>query len=151
MTTPIDPIREALPVVAWRYTHKGSGADCASTWRWTSDWPGREVHDEDQLVRLSDAEAAIAAVTKAKDAEIAEWKKLLDPAVLHANLNRGIPAKLTREQLLHLLGDDAEIEALRADAERYRWLRDKDDSTFDTGMNARHWDAAIDAALKEPS
>ena len=57
---------ESLEVVAWRYTHKGSGADCASTWRWSSDWPGRDVHDEDQLVRLTDHESAL----KARDAEI---------------------------------------------------------------------------------
>ena len=58
--------KDCLTVVAWRYTHKGSGADCASTWRWSIDWPGRDVHDEDQLIRLTDAESDL----KARDAEI---------------------------------------------------------------------------------
>ena len=44
-----------------------------------------------------------------------EWQKLRDPVVLHANLLRGLPARLTRNQALHLIGDDAdriaEIEA----------------------------------------
>lgn len=56
-------------------------------------------------------------------AEVEDWRKLLDPANLHANLLQGKPAKLTRAQLAHLLGQDytallAELEALRADKAR---------------------------------
>lgn len=36
--------------------------------------------------------------------EVKEWRKLKDPANLHANLLRGFPAKLTQEQLNHLAG-----------------------------------------------
>jgi hypothetical protein len=47
----------------------------------------------------------------------------------------------------------AEIERLRADAARYRWLRDKGDSTWKPMANrvpegAAGIDAAIDAAMK---
>ena len=43
----------------------------------------------------------------------------------------------------------AEIDALRKDAERYRWLRDKGSATWmpftrQWDMNAEHCDAAID-------
>lgn len=84
----------------------------------------------------------------AMDAELAEWRKLRDPANLHVNLLRGQPAQLTREQAMHLCADDlqrmaeleavakheadcaeafkAEAESLRKDAERYRHLRRPD-------------------------
>lgn len=39
-------------------------------------------------------------------AELDEWRKLRDPKVLHVNLCRGFPAKLTAEQLLHIAGDE---------------------------------------------
>lgn len=70
-------------------------------------------------------------------AELAEWRKLQNPVTLHANLLRGLPAKLTPEQVWHLVADDrdrlaeleaeagklrAENEALRADAEQWRAL-----------------------------
>lgn len=38
-----------------------------------------------------------------------QWELLRDPAVLHVNLLRGLPAQLTKEHLLHLLGDDARV------------------------------------------
>lgn len=41
---------------------------------------------------------------QACSAELDEWRKLRDPETLHANLLRGQPARLSREQLLHLLG-----------------------------------------------
>lgn len=56
-----------------------------------------------------------------------------------------------------------ENEALRKDAERYRWLRSRDLDTIDKGgvfagmtprnivLNEEHLDTAIDAALKEQS
>lgn len=40
----------------------------------------------------------------------AQWRKLSDPVILHANLLRGLPAKLSKEQLLHLLGTDIQDE-----------------------------------------
>lgn len=53
-----------------------------------------------ELRRLLDAVRAIVA-------ERDECSKLRDPATLHVNLLRGEPAQLTREMLLHLLGDAA--------------------------------------------
>lgn len=38
-------------------------------------------------------------------AQVAEWERLRDPSVLHGNLLRGVPAKLSRELILHLAGD----------------------------------------------
>jgi len=48
-------------------------------------------------------------------AELATWRKLADPQTLHANLLRGLPARLTREQVLHLAGAD---DLLAAERER---------------------------------
>jgi len=42
----------------------------------------------------------------------AQWEKLRDPAVLHVNLLRGLPARLSKAQLLHLLGADAQQVAV---------------------------------------
>jgi hypothetical protein len=128
---------EPLKTVAWiadrslRYLNERTRKSVAV-------FPYQFNSDEHALVRLSDHEASI----RAKDAEIAEWRKLLDPAVLHANLVRGVPAKLTREQLLHLLGDDAEIAALKAE------LRDREAHLFEARklLNER---PAINAGLFE--
>jgi len=43
----------------------------------------------------------------------AQWEKLCDPVILHANLLRGLPAQLSKEQLLHLLGTDAPAEPVQ--------------------------------------
>jgi hypothetical protein len=58
--------------------------------------------------------------------ELAEWRALVNnPALLHTNLLRGFPAPLSAEQLMHLIGDQNPVlEALKRDAERYRWLRE---------------------------
>ena len=40
-----------------------------------------------------------------------QLEALRDPAVLHVNLLRGLPAQLTKAQLLHLLGTDAPDDA----------------------------------------
>lgn len=37
--------------------------------------------------------------------ELAEWRMLRDPAILHLNLLRGQPAQLTQEQKMHLCAD----------------------------------------------
>jgi len=47
--------------------------------------------------------------------ELAQWRLLRDPNVLHANLLRGQPAQLTRAHLHHLMGADvaALVQKLR--------------------------------------
>jgi hypothetical protein len=40
----------------------------------------------------------------ARDKELYEWRKLEDPTNLHANLLRGMPAKLDQSAFLHLAG-----------------------------------------------
>lgn len=40
----------------------------------------------------------------------AQYENLSDPAILHANLFRGLPAQLSKEQLIHLLGTDAKAQ-----------------------------------------
>ncbi|MBI6727065.1 hypothetical protein RYA05_13705 [Pseudomonas syringae pv. actinidiae] len=50
-------------------------------------------------------ETATALVTlEAMVNELAAWKTLKQPQVLHANLMRGFPAKLSKGSLLHLVG-----------------------------------------------
>lgn len=51
-----------------------------------------------------------------------EWQKLRDPAVLHSNLLRGLPARLTQNQALHLIGDDADRIA-QIEAENLRLMQ----------------------------
>jgi len=57
-----------------------------------------------------------AAIVALFDEREADMQKLRNPATLHANLLRGQPAQLTREMLLHLLGDAA-TDAARAAGE----------------------------------
>ena len=38
--------------------------------------------------------------------QVAEWEKLGDPVILHANLLRGIPTRLDRNTFLHLAGSE---------------------------------------------
>lgn len=59
----------------------------------------RTVFDEDLCLPLQQTADMLASD--------AQWDKLRDPAVLHANLLHGLPAQLTKAQLLHLLGADA--------------------------------------------
>jgi hypothetical protein len=44
-------------------------------------------------------------------AELAQWRMLSDPAALHVHLLRGIPARLSRDHLLHLLGSEDPVFA----------------------------------------
>jgi hypothetical protein len=46
--------------------------------------------------------------------ELEEWRKLRDPVTLHVSLLRGIPARLSRETLLHMAGADQLRAALLA-------------------------------------
>ncbi len=55
--------------------------------------------------------------------KLAEWERLRDPAVLHASLLRGLPAKLSRDEILHIAGDGA-AEACK-DANRLTWLQEQ--------------------------
>lgn len=70
--------------------------------RWTTGWGSTACQEA-------------ATVIQRQKLALLEWQKLRDPVVLHANLLRGIPARLTLNQALHLIGDDAdriaEIEA----------------------------------------
>lgn len=54
------------------------------------------------------ARASVAVPAMTVDlTELAEWRKLKEPAALHANLLRGMPARLESKELLHLAGDEA--------------------------------------------
>lgn len=59
-------------------------------------------HIDAQQARIAGLEAALA-----------EWKSLRDPNVLHVNLLRGIPARLSADQLLHIAGDKYQAMAAR--------------------------------------
>jgi hypothetical protein len=60
----------------------------------------------DLAARMMQAVEALTAERDALKAELEQWRKLSDPATLHANLVRGIPCKLPDNLLLHLLGDE---------------------------------------------
>jgi hypothetical protein len=48
---------------------------------------------------------ALHHLAKARE-QVVEWEKLKDPINLHASLLMGLPAQLTKEQILHLLGEE---------------------------------------------
>lgn len=59
------------------------------------------------LVGLAPQSQEVMAALKVLDntiLELAAWKKLKDPQILHANLLSGRPAKLSPASLLHLVG-----------------------------------------------
>lgn len=58
---------------------------------------------------------AHAEAQQARINELAEWETLRDPHVLHVNLLRGIPAKLSADQLLHIAGEKYQAMAARID------------------------------------
>lgn len=96
------------------------------------------------LVRYKDHLAALSAVTADRDAALASLERA------YANYNQVSYASTERGKQIDQLR--AEVEALREDAERYRWLRDSGGSTFrvlETGALAKgeFYDAAIDAAM----
>ena len=110
-----------------------------------------EAADEIEHLAL-DLQTERAAVVALR-AEVAEWEKLRGPALLHVNLLRGQPAQLTQAMFAHLAG----IDALREDAERYRWLRNEAESSdweyigHQTAINSdREIDAAIAARKAAP-
>jgi uncharacterized small protein (DUF1192 family) len=67
------------------------------------------------------AVAEAAAEIERLRAEVDEWRKLRDPVILHCNLLRGMPAKLTPDQVWHLVADDrARLGDLESEVERLR-------------------------------
>ena len=91
-------------------------------------------------------------------AEVAEWEKLRNPVTLHVSLLRGLPCKLDSATFLHLAGD-VEVERLRADAARYRWLAQDGErigeriramlDAWDGCDGKAGFDLAIDAAMRD--
>jgi hypothetical protein len=84
---------------------------------------------------LPERAASVVAERDALKAELEQWRKLSDPATLHANLVRGIPCKLPDNLLLHLLGDEwksiAEMrEAIYLTLAENAHLADGDDCTL---------------------
>lgn len=78
-------------------------------------WKGYAI-ENDIVERLNWTASQISCLDKAiiaeaadtierQRAELAEFEKLRDPELLHANLLRGQPSQLSREQFLHLAGD----------------------------------------------
>lgn len=64
------------------------------------------IVDWDSGIHLYEAITALReALNHSGEADemVAEWEKLKDPQTLFVNLNRGFPAQLTRDHLLHLL------------------------------------------------
>lgn len=71
--------------------------------------------DEDDVQHAGDSLCATVCALYEARTELAQWRGLRDPHTLHINLLRGLPARLSKAQALHLIGDDmeriAEIEA----------------------------------------
>ncbi len=84
---------------------------------------GRRDAHETNVSLLSDSlkyEARAEAAEKERDdlrAQLAEWEKLKDPAALHINLLRGMPARLEPDQLRHIAGDFSDAAQLARPAD----------------------------------
>lgn len=101
--------RDAMANVRhWKANHDNMVSRCALLSQ-REDLPVDRIPAHEELVKLQK--------------EVSEWRKLKDPIVLHINLLRGIPARLTQDMLRHIAGDfneaQKEINAAldRADAE----------------------------------
>lgn len=99
--------------------------------RFTKHFTGAEADSAHIAAASPAAVLALLDYIDAQATELAEWHKLRDSNALHINLLRGMPARLTTEQLLHIAGDKyqnmvARIAELERDAARYRWLRSDD-------------------------
>ena len=116
----------------------------------------------DESIRMQDAEIARlraeVEALKAENAALASWQCLFTDGTTGLYHDGCGNAQCARDHLVvHLT---AEVEALRADAERYRWLRDGDEVSdypypvmrqggkydFDRTIWFEELDAAIDAA-----
>ena len=92
--------------------------------------------------QIADGEEAHEAASRLVS-EVREWRKLSDPAVMHVNLLRGMPCRLTPNLLLHLLGDDmqdavAERDKLRELIRAY--VRDDSGDTWGALLRAVGYD-----------
>jgi hypothetical protein len=81
---------------------------------------------------------------KARDAEIDTSDKWVESS---CNME-AVDADFARDLERELAAAKAEVEKLRADAERYRWMK-QEVKRIPPGWELIGWDAAIDAALKE--
>ena len=81
-------------------------------------WCQDKVNETDvEYVRADEIDRLRAEVAEL----LHEQAVLRDPVSLHANLLRGIPATLTKEQLLHLAGC-TDYDALKKDSERLSFI-----------------------------
>ena len=69
-----------------------------------------------------------ALAEQAEQQPVAEWEKLKDPQTLFVNLNRGFPAQLTHDHLLHLLN-----KTEQAEQEPVAWRAKRPDDSWGYG------------------
>lgn len=99
MTTPTE--REALITRLRDTASKG-----------VSVWGDLQIEAAKEIEILTAERECYASAMDRMLAANAQWEKLRDPDVLHVNLLRGLPAQLSNEQLLHLLGAGAQQVAV---------------------------------------
>ena len=104
----------------------------------------------DESIRMQDAEIARlraeVEALKAENAALASWQCLFTDGTTGLYHDGCGNAQCARDHLVvHLT---AEVAALRADAERYRWMK-AEVKRIPPGWALIGWDAAVDAARKE--
>ena len=67
-----------------------------------------ELHDSKGTPESAEKARANRELSRRMDAALQQWRSLSDPAVMHANLLRGIPCQLPKHLLLHLAGDEVQ-------------------------------------------
>lgn len=159
MTDHTDIVERLNNTPNWMRESYGSWKDCVLTY----DRAPFEAAAEITRLRAEAAELRSVMIAAAEEIQ-AHWPAHCDaegygPANLMRRLEEGIPS-----QYAYTAGDferlRAEAEALRKDAERYRWLRDgADDGEWECfeskwlikhdvyGQGPADLDAAIDAAI----
>jgi len=141
MTTNLRPLREGELMAA--YLDFDRHAD-------------KTLPPAEYLLRFGAAvsDATVKANTLTRDAEIERLRDLLDEQQRTiASLMVGMPEDGTTPVIRRIAGLEAEIERLRKDAERYRWLRDVSTETWMSfqlqwRMPAINCDAVIDKQIE---
>ncbi len=83
----------------------------------SADWQLGHSASREQLEEMHSSIKELFSIIRRMSKRLSDYERLGDPTHLYLNLLRGIPAQLSKEQLLHLAGSTQqplEEDALRA-------------------------------------
>jgi len=148
------------PTLAQRLRNPSSAPNWATADRWMIEAAAALEAQAAQIATMQARERACATMDEAQKVSLIRALQECCQA-LGLDAMKTSPAELVKAvsvQAAQIAERDAQIEALRADALRYRWLRDECRSKHTRGSQiaaneyGSEWDERIDAAMaaKEP-